>query len=286
MLGLILAVESWVASHPLEFTGNPVLLNWRTTGRAARGEEVRRSEVLCFGDSLVKHGSTRSSSKPRSAGRPSTWRSRRPGPASYFLLRRTLDAGARPRALIVDFHPGLLLSRPSHAVISGRAGDRPGTVELSCVARDFRLFHRHGPGQGPAHGEGPPRLPAPGAGGAAGRGVAGGRAYPALLRNWRVNRGATGPARGRRGPSRPARDPDADAEGRAGRANGVVGNRPGHHGLRPEVPGSGRRRGGSRSSGSCRRPARPTRPIPCGTAGTPDMSPSSGRCRPDTRTWS
>src|SRR5262249_14919578 len=56
MIALVVAVEGFVVSDPLRFVGNPDRLGWRTTRRVAAGGEARRSEVLCFGDSLVKHG--------------------------------------------------------------------------------------------------------------------------------------------------------------------------------------------------------------------------------------
>ena len=35
-------------------------------------------------------------------------------PSSYFLLRRVLDSGARPTAILVDFFPRLLQVPPQH----------------------------------------------------------------------------------------------------------------------------------------------------------------------------
>src|SRR5262249_34595359 len=126
----------------LEFTGNSVLLDWRTTGRAASGNEVRRSEVLCFGDSLVKHG-IYPLILEASLGRPAFNLAipAGPPPASSFLLRRALAAGAKPKALILDVHAMLLPSRPGLTaeywpeLLTARE-----LIELSWVARDPQLF--------------------------------------------------------------------------------------------------------------------------------------------------
>jgi hypothetical protein len=104
MLGLMVAFESVIVRHEIRFTGSTLPLSWRIGGRSAR-TVCLGAEVLCFGDSLVKHGVL-----PRvlegDLGRPA-YNLALPGaqaPASYFLLRRALEAGVTPKALIVDFH--------------------------------------------------------------------------------------------------------------------------------------------------------------------------------------
>lgn len=144
MIGLVVAVEIWLAAHAVVMSDDPVALRWGAIGRTAGGDEVKRSEVLCFGDSLVAHGVY-----PRIfetwLGRP-TYNLALPGgpsPASYFLLRRALDAGARPKVLVVDFHAYLLLIRPE--MTAGYYPELLTTrelVELSLSARDLRFFTR------------------------------------------------------------------------------------------------------------------------------------------------
>jgi len=89
--------------------------DWRRTGHAANGSpEVREASILCFGDSLVKLGvqpriiqqvlgEHRAYSLALCAGR---------APSSYFLLRRALESGAKPEALVVDFNDSFLAEPP------------------------------------------------------------------------------------------------------------------------------------------------------------------------------
>ena len=81
---------------------------WRVNGHVAM-RQAARFDVLCFGDSLINHGLVPPILETRlgkrvynlslSGGQSST---------SYIQLRRALDAGARPAAVIVDFFPLLL----------------------------------------------------------------------------------------------------------------------------------------------------------------------------------
>ena len=111
MTGLMIVVESFIARHHLDFT-NTASLSWATSGRAATADATS-SEILCAGDSLAKHGLL-----PRVIA----WRTGRPtynlaaagasAPTTYFLLKRAIDAGARPSAVVVDFMPNLQAGRP------------------------------------------------------------------------------------------------------------------------------------------------------------------------------
>src|SRR5262249_35519035 len=102
MVGLIIAVESFVARHDLDFTpwGSAA---WSASPEAAR-REAPSCEVLCFGDSLVKLGVL-----PRVIEGVTGKRAYNlsicaaQAPASYFLLRRGLEAGAKPSAILVDY---------------------------------------------------------------------------------------------------------------------------------------------------------------------------------------
>jgi hypothetical protein len=82
--------------------------SWRESGNAARREAVGVGvEVLGFGDSQVKCGL-----QPGRLGR-STFNLAVVGgqaASSYYLLERALEAGARPKAVVVDFFPSLLAS--------------------------------------------------------------------------------------------------------------------------------------------------------------------------------
>src|SRR4051812_42261979 len=105
MIVVVATVELLV--HRVEdrhFTTNAAL-SWAYGGRAADRKAAGR-DVLCFGDSMVKFGvaprvledrlGTKAYNLALYAGSPT---------ASYFLLRRALEAGARPSAILVDFQP-------------------------------------------------------------------------------------------------------------------------------------------------------------------------------------
>jgi len=104
LIGMILlvgSIETMLERHAPGFTSD-IAATWRWGGRSA-ARDAKDAEILCFGDSLVKFGVAprvlegRSSHKARNlavlAGNP---------PSSYFLLRRALASGARPKALIID----------------------------------------------------------------------------------------------------------------------------------------------------------------------------------------
>jgi hypothetical protein len=137
MLILIGAVERTVSRAELALTGNPTFLAWRTAERSA-GPEATRAEVLCFGDSLVKLGVLPriiEAETGRSSYNLATDSS--PAPAPYFLLRRALDAGARPRALVVDYYSQVLQAHLHYSLPywPELVGAREA-VELGWTARD------------------------------------------------------------------------------------------------------------------------------------------------------
>jgi hypothetical protein len=111
MLAILVVVELFVDRHWLDLT-DPVSLSWRYSAQAAESD-LRDCQLLCLGDSLVKHGLVpsvieRTSGQKTvniSAARASTL-------LSYRLLRRALDSGCRPKALIVNAKPAVLLGGP------------------------------------------------------------------------------------------------------------------------------------------------------------------------------
>jgi hypothetical protein len=102
MLALVAAIEWTIAARRLDFT-TVWADDWRSTAIAATRKAPGR-DVLCFGDSLVKFGVLPRVIEART-GRKSYNLAINAGtvPASYFLLCRALGAGARPRAIVVDF---------------------------------------------------------------------------------------------------------------------------------------------------------------------------------------
>jgi len=108
MLALIFGVESLIMRHDLDLT-TLVASNWQLEGKAP-GRYAAKSEILCFGDSMVKFGV-----QPRVLG-PSLGRSVYnfalycgPPETSYYQLRRAFAAGARPAAVLVDFQPEIMM---------------------------------------------------------------------------------------------------------------------------------------------------------------------------------
>ena len=115
MLGalvLIVIVEGIVGSHPLRFA-NSASLSWRLSFDRATDPTSTPAEIVCMGDSLVKIGvlprviqaETGQTAENLAMGHA-------PAPATYFLLRRLLAAGHRPRAVVVDFKPSMLAGGP------------------------------------------------------------------------------------------------------------------------------------------------------------------------------
>lgn len=138
MLVLVLAAEASVARHDRDFT-TIWASAWKFSGRAA-AREGGRAEVLCLGDSLVKYGIA-----PRVLEAETGLRAfslavhNGQAPTSYFLLRRALNSGGRPEAVLIDgevldYDP-LTLDRMWGDLLSFRE-----SVELAWAARDARFF--------------------------------------------------------------------------------------------------------------------------------------------------
>ncbi len=115
MLGIVLLVESFVASRPILFA-DVVRLNRRFSVEAASRFAAGR-DVLLLGDSLVKLGLVPGVIGARS-GRSAfnLAAASGPAPSTYFVLRRALESGAKPGAVVVDFGPGLLAAGPERDV--------------------------------------------------------------------------------------------------------------------------------------------------------------------------
>jgi hypothetical protein len=104
MLGLVLAVEAFVQRHESRFM-TPLELDWQAGGLNARRASPG-VDILCFGDSMLKFGLSPRILEQR-LGRSVFSMALLDGkpPASYFLLRRSIESGARPRLILVDFQP-------------------------------------------------------------------------------------------------------------------------------------------------------------------------------------
>ena len=135
---LVAGVESFVARHG-DFV-NLAAAEHRFAAGASR--EARRHEVLAFGDSQVKDGvvprvvEARSGLRTLNLAIPGS-----PAPSSYILLRRVLESGARPSAILVDYHAWVLqVDPPSRVPMYAELCDLRECLELAWTARDARFL--------------------------------------------------------------------------------------------------------------------------------------------------
>ena len=101
LFGLVIAVEGLVSGRNDALTRGDYL-NWRYAKQQAASQGPR-NEILCLGSSLVKMG-VASRVIETETGRRTFNLATSNGcmPVSYFLLRRAVEAGARPTAVLVD----------------------------------------------------------------------------------------------------------------------------------------------------------------------------------------
>ncbi|MEO6810450.1 MAG: hypothetical protein ABI353_15150 [Isosphaeraceae bacterium] len=111
MVALVIVIEGSLSSRDLEFI-TPLRLDWGLAGKAASNQGTG-CEVLCFGDSLVKHGVQPAILEAKTGQRVYNLAIQASTAAtSYFQLRRAIEAGARPSSIVVDFKPNMLAGRP------------------------------------------------------------------------------------------------------------------------------------------------------------------------------
>jgi hypothetical protein len=137
MIALMVLVELGLGrSHRFD---SDLSESWRLKASAARRDALK-SDVLCFGDSLVEFALMPQVFEERlgckaynlalHAGTPS---------ASYFLLKRVLDAGARPKAVVVDFMPHQVALNPGHELLRRRCW--PDLATLGDAVDLWRTMH-------------------------------------------------------------------------------------------------------------------------------------------------
>ncbi len=115
LIALVVAVESGLTHAAREY-GTVIFADWRRERRAAESEAATQAEILCLGDSLMKTGIIPAALEARLDRTAYNLAGMNiPTPASFFLFKRALDAGARPRAIILDANePQLWGSRLRH----------------------------------------------------------------------------------------------------------------------------------------------------------------------------
>ncbi|GAC1473566.1 MAG: hypothetical protein NVSMB9_22410 [Isosphaeraceae bacterium] len=112
MLLLVVAVEGSLSRHAMKYA-DYLSFSWHSGSRNARGRHAR-ADLICLGDSMVKCGVLPRLLEDRLG--LSAYNFAMLGgqaPSSFFLLRRVLEAGGRPRALVVDFQSTLLMISPT-----------------------------------------------------------------------------------------------------------------------------------------------------------------------------
>jgi hypothetical protein len=115
--------------------------SWRSAGRAAYRDAVR-SAALCFGDSVVKLGVAPTAIEAVT-GRPAYNLATFGGPPalSFVLLRRALESGARPNAVIIALHSANLSISPRYYEQSWqRIATARECLDLALTARDPEFF--------------------------------------------------------------------------------------------------------------------------------------------------
>lgn len=189
MVALVAAVEGVLAHHELD-TRSLEAWDCLATRRAAV-REAKAGDVLCFGDSLMKlnlapsvlaaHG-IRAYNLAICGGQ---------APMSYFVLRRALEAGARPRAIIVDYSPPLMRLGPRHNLDQWPyLASLRDALDLARSAGDGDLFGLVLVGKVLTSARDRHPIRANLAAALAGRPASYRWITPPFLRNWRVNAGA------------------------------------------------------------------------------------------------
>lgn len=140
MIGLVVLIEGFVARRGLDFQEVDDWAYSLTAKKAARKDN--RYDVLCFGESLVKLGVIPRAIRERSGlSAYNLAVSGSQSPSSYFLLKRVIESGARPKAVVVDFFPPQLRVGPRHNLTHWASLLTVAeAAQLSWWARDADLF--------------------------------------------------------------------------------------------------------------------------------------------------
>lgn len=139
MVGLLAIVEPWLSKQEMDLSSQVAF--WRQSGEDARRRVADRT-VLCLGDSQVKMGLVPAvieyklgSSAYNLAMASST------APAHFFLLRRAIESGAKPEAIVVDFKANLLAADlQENAAYWPELLSARECLEVSLTARDPEFF--------------------------------------------------------------------------------------------------------------------------------------------------
>jgi len=147
MIALVAMVEMTIARHPLPFV-ETASLSWRLAHESIP-IEAKRTEVAILGDSLVKIGVIPEVIRAGSGFQTYNYAmAQAPAPATYFLLRRLLEAGGRPSRLVIDFKPSVLAGGPRYSLRHWQTVvDLREAFELARDSRSPRLLVEIGLGR-------------------------------------------------------------------------------------------------------------------------------------------
>ncbi len=136
MVFLVVLIEAAFSSRRAEFV-TPWADDWRLTSEAARSKATT-ADVLCFGDSLVKYGVMPKVVEARSGLKAyNLATSGGTMASSYFLLRQAIEAGARPKAVMVDVVALMLLEDvPPKPLNYAELGTWRDCIDLGWTAGD------------------------------------------------------------------------------------------------------------------------------------------------------
>ncbi len=113
MVALVVLCESFIAANHLRFSRLEAD-DWQAAARTARGN-LPLGGILCLGDSQLKFGVSPLILEGK-LGQPSQCLAIQGGqaPSTYLLLKRAIDSGVFPGAIVVDFEPHLLRDGIEH----------------------------------------------------------------------------------------------------------------------------------------------------------------------------
>ncbi len=140
MLALVAAVELTISARRLDFT-TVWADDWHLSASAAT-RKAKGRDVLCFGDSLIKCGVLPRVIEARTGLRAYNLAvNAGTMPSAYFMLRRALESGARPRAIVADFFALMLPDLSGHHVRNyPEMATARDCLDLAWTARDPDFF--------------------------------------------------------------------------------------------------------------------------------------------------
>ena len=148
MIALVFVFERFVSTQSLNFTETSAM-SWAYSETLARSG-AHGAEILCFGSSLSKLGLLPRIIQQRT-GRKALNLSVLSGhmPSSYFLFKHSLEAGARPVAVVIDCQDGPVWPGQEQEQFEGLRSNRrywpeilssSESLDLALTARDVTFF--------------------------------------------------------------------------------------------------------------------------------------------------